>query len=149
MWYRVFGMNEAQPEPEAFLAHLQSQGFAVRGHFRGDDQGWFEAKFDLSDGLPSFDVERYLASEEGIRADLNTWAAWLEISDSPHSERLMQDVIGATQLFTLQDSLDDDDENQKELMLAICRFLAQETGGFYQVDGQGFFSAEGTLLVKE
>ena len=31
----------------------------------------------------------------------------------------------------------------------VCRFLARATDGIYQIDGQGFFAADGTLLVTE
>jgi hypothetical protein len=33
--------------------------------------------------------------------------------------------------------------------VGLCRFLARATDGFYQVDDEGFFEADGTLLVKE
>jgi hypothetical protein len=149
MWYRVFGSNDASVEPAGLLEYLHGQGFAVRGNFRGDDQGWFAADVQVEDQMVS--LERYLATEEGIRADLNSWAAWLEtVTENPHSRPLMQQVIGTRQLFTLHSPDDDPDEAEvRPLCLTLCRFLARETAGFYQVDNEGFFAADGTLLVKE
>jgi hypothetical protein len=37
----------------------------------------------------------------------------------------------------------------KTLCVALSRFLAQTTQGVYQVDGEGFYDAHGTLLVGE
>src|SRR5215475_6522172 len=81
LWFRVFGGNDEQPEPAALLAYLHAQGLAVPGHFRGDDEGWFAAEFEMEAGATPLYLERYLATEEGIRADLNTWAAWVETCD--------------------------------------------------------------------
>src|SRR5262245_55069313 len=131
-WYRVFGTSEAPPDPAALLEHLRRRGVEAEGHFRGDDQGWFRAELVLAPGAPPLELERFLSSEEGIRAELNTWAAWLEAADSPHSARLMRHMIGTRQLFTLRQAAD-------EGAVALCRFLAGATDGVYQVDGAGFF----------
>ena len=48
----------------------------------------------------------------------------------------------------LQDLLDYEGKIEQGC-LALCRHLARETEGFYQVDGVGFFAADGTLLVRE
>jgi hypothetical protein len=151
MWSRVFGTNDVPPEPAALLEHLHGVGLPVHGRFRGDDQGWFDAQLVFDEDSPPLQVERYLATEEGIRADLNSWAAWLETAeDNPHSAELMQHVISTTQLFTLHCPEEEDDEGAIEpLRTALCRFLAGATGGVYQVDGQGFFAADGSLLVRE
>jgi hypothetical protein len=96
-------------------------------------------------------LERYLATEEGIRADLNSWAAWLETADySPNHGPLMQHVISTRQLFTLRRPIDHADEVLVEkLCLGVCRFLSGITDGVYQVDDEGFFAADGTLLLQE
>jgi hypothetical protein len=147
MWFRVFGSNLNEPAPADLLAHMQGRGYAVRGHFRGDDQGWFQATLALDDEEEEpLELQRYLATEEGIRGELNTWAAWLETQEgSPHAGPLMQRMIATTQLFTLQCP----PELPGEACVALCRFLADQTAGVYQIDGQGFFAADGTLLVKE
>ena len=36
MWYRVFGLSEFEPPPEALAAHLHSLALAVEPHFKGD-----------------------------------------------------------------------------------------------------------------
>src|SRR5688500_2724639 len=114
-WFRVFGANDAAVEPAALLEHLHGQGLKVAGRFRGDEQGWFRAEFAFADDAPPVLLERYLAKEEGIRAELNTWAAWLETAEeSPHYVALMQHVIGTTQLFTLHQPDEDADDTEDD-----------------------------------
>ena len=151
MWYRMFGANDAQPEPARLLEHLQQVDPGVTGKFHGDDLGWFRAELFFEEETAPLSLERYLAAEEGLRAELNTWAAWLETAeDSPHHVPLMEQMIGATQVFTLECPVElADDAAVAALCTAACRFLAGATAGVYQVDGQGFFRADGTLLVKE
>src|SRR5689334_1570405 len=91
-------------------------------------------------------VERFGADEEGIRAELNSWAAFLETCDGPHAVPLMERAIQTRQLFTIHDPAGDRPDPG---CVALCRRLAAETAGFYQVDGVGFFDADGTLLVAE
>src|SRR5881275_78737 len=90
-------------------------------------------------------------SEEGIRAELNTWAAWLETCDySPNHAALMEWVIQTRQLYTLRRPLDHADEVRLErVCVGTCRFLAGATDGVYQLDAEGFFAADGTLLLQE
>jgi hypothetical protein len=146
LWYRVFGTCEAPVEPAGLLEHLHGLGLEAAGRFRGDDLGWFHAELALPDDGGRVEVQRYLADEEGIRDELNTWAAWLETrEDNPHHARLLRHMIGTRQVFTLQP---EEDENE-ELCLAACRYLARRTDGVYQADGRGFCSAEGELLVEE
>jgi hypothetical protein len=151
LWCRVFGANDAQPDPAALLEHLRSQGLEITGQFRGDEQGWFAAAFIFADGGTPVHLERYLASEEGIRHDLNSWAAWLETADySPNYGVLMQRVIATTQLFTLRRPVDNPNEILVEkVCVAVCQYLARETAGMYQVDDEGFFDPKGELLLQE
>ena len=146
MWFRVFGTNDAQPQPAALLEHLAAEGLEVTGQFRGDDLGWFRA--ELACGPDSLPLERYLVSEEGIRAELNSWAAWLETC-APEAEqaRLMERMIQARQLFTLQRP--DDAEEAGPVCVALCQYLAWATDGTYQIDGRGLFAADGTLLAAD
>jgi hypothetical protein len=139
--FRVFGANDVEPEPAALLAFLRGLGREVEGHFRGDDQGWFRAQL-LVDGTATL-IERYLVHEEGIRAELNTWAAWVEATvEGPVQAWLMQRLIGTKQLMLLRDPA-------REYAEAICGLLARVTDGVYQADGQGFYDAGGRLLVAE
>jgi hypothetical protein len=151
MWLRVFSIKEEAPAPAALLAHLQAQGFSVRGDFGGDDLGWFRGDLRLEGDDEPIHVQRYLATEEDLRDELNTWAAWLETMEhKPYARRLMQHMISSAQVFTFQAAPDlDDDDAALQLCLAACRYLAQETQGVYQVDNRGFYAPNATLLVAE
>jgi hypothetical protein len=145
-WFRVFGTSDAEPQPAALLEYLKGQGALVTGHFHGDDQGWFQADLVGAGAGPLY-LERYLAKEEGVRDILNTWAGWLETAEhSPNRGRLMQHMISTAQLFVLERVSENVDVS---MCVGICWFLAQETAGVYQVDTEGFFSPDGTLLLRE
>jgi len=151
LWYRVFGTSDVEPAPEAVLGHLQGLDAAVRANFSGDEQGWFRAELYLVPAAEPVHLDRYLAVKEGIRGELNAWAAWLETAEhSPHHRRLMQHMVSTTQLFTLpRPAGAEKDSPVDRLCTGLCRFLAATTAGVYQVDQQGFFTADGTLLVPE
>ena len=145
-WYRVFGRGEEQPPPEALLEHLRGLGVMGSAHFRGDDDGWTSFEIAPSEGTPPLLLECYLSSEPDIRSELNTWAAWLETcEEGPHHLALMERVIQTKQLYTLLSTLPGADDVRDNL----CRFLARTTDGVYHVDGEGFFAADGTLLLRE
>jgi hypothetical protein len=147
-WYRVFAANDVHPEPAALLAHLHGAGLPVTGRFRGDDQGWFRCEL-LPEKGGAVEIDCYLATEEGIRQELSTWAAWLETTPpGAVQDRLMLHVIGSRRVLTVH-AADDAEGETAALCLAVCRFLAAATDGVYQVDGQGFFAADGALLVAE
>lgn len=151
MWYRVFGLTELEPAPAAIASHLHSLDIAVEPHFRGDDLGWTAGELRLPGvGTPIF-LQRYLASCDDIRDDLNAYAAELETCDySPNSGRLMQHAIQTKQLITLRKPLDAADEVTLEKALEeTCRFLAAATDGVYQIDGRGWFKTAGELLLQE
>lgn len=151
MWFRVFGGNEVQPEPDGILAYLHARGYEAEGHFRADDDGWFEAVLDLTKIGVALRMNRFMAAEEGIRAELNNWAAWLETrEDQPHSEPLMRRMIGVKQIFVwfFPEHLKNGGSLEK-LCRQMCQYLAGLTEGVYQVDGQGFFDKDGVLLVPE
>jgi hypothetical protein len=153
-WFRVFGLRGAAVDPAALLEHLHEQGFAVAGRFRGDDRGWFRAELVHAEDAAPVAVERYFADEEGIRAELFTWAAWLEEQErSPHHLPLIERLIVTAQLFTLSQPDEEADDGDREfaerLCLTCCRYLAAATDGVYQADHRGFFAADGALLVPE
>jgi hypothetical protein len=150
-WYRVFGRSEEQPRPEVVLEHLNKLGVSGPAHFRGDDAGWTSLRFELFAGVSPLELECYLASEPGIRADLNAWAAELEACDySPNNLLLMERVIQTKQWYTLRQPLDHADEvTLDRVCTALCQFLANATDGVYQIDSEGFFAADGTLLLQE
>jgi hypothetical protein len=155
-WYRVFAHNDFPVDSPALLEWFRARQSDATGHFRGDELGWFEARLQI----PGFDtpllVERFLTKEDVIRGELNTWAAWLESTgESPEHQCLMQLVISTKQLFTIHQAVEDEEDdledihNVQTLCVNLCQFLARSTDGVYQVDGQGFFAADGRLLVSE
>jgi hypothetical protein len=145
-WYRVFGRSEEVPGPQALLEHLAGLGVAVRGRFLGEGAEWDQATLELDGG--QVDIDRYPADDEGIRAELNGWAAYLETcEDSPHAAGLMERVVQARHLFTVRRSMKHADEER--VCVGVCRFLAEMTDGLWQADGAGFFEANGRLVVAE
>lgn len=144
MWYRVFGTTPTPIEPAALLAHLHARGHAARGDFRGDEQGWFHVELTAAD--TAVEVQRYLASEEGIRDELNAWAAAIEQIDTPHQSALMLHMISTQQLFTLRPLRGTSDG---ALCRELCGWLAQQTEGVWHEDGRGFFDAAGEPLARD
>jgi hypothetical protein len=154
-YFRIFSRSDVPPAPVALAEELHRLHADATAHFRGDDLGWFEARFVLDPDTPPVQVERFLTKDDEIRGELNTWAAWLESAgDTPIHHRLMQHVSTSVQLFTVRQSIEETDDLATEpsaeaTCLALCQFLARATEGIYQVDHQGFFAAAGTLLVAE
>lgn len=139
--YRVFGANALEPEPAGLLHFLMGFAQDSEGHFQGDDLGWFRLR--VVRGETEMRIERYQTSEEGIRAELNTWAAWVEASgESPEKAELMRRLITTQQVMVLHDF-------PEELAGRVCREMARLTDGVFQVDGRGFFTADGTPLLSE
>lgn len=151
MWYRVFGRSSNDVPPAALTAHLHAAGLPVEPHFKGDDLGWTSGELRLAGLNTPVLLDRYLAKEDAIRDDLNAYAAILETCDySPNHASLMERVIQSQQLVVLRKPLDAINEVALEkLLIESCRFLASHTDGVYQIDGEGWFSADGTLLLQE
>lgn len=151
MWYRVFGRSADEVKPAELAGHLHAAGLPVEPHFRGDDLGWTAGELRLPGLNTPVALDRYLSAEDDIRADLNSYAAILETCDySPNSGPLMERVIQTQQMVVIRKPLDAADEIALEkLLLESCRFLAARTDGVYQIDGQGWFAPDGTLLVQE
>jgi len=150
MWYRVFCRSESSLSPSSLLEHLHANALPVAGHFKGDDLGWTGAELIFGAGSPIY-VERFLAKEDNLRADLNSWAGFLETCDySPNHAMLMERVIQAQQLITLRKPIDHSDEvSVDKLCLAVCGFLAELADGIYQIDDDGWYAADGELFLKE
>ncbi len=147
MWHRIFAASDAEPSPAALLERLHALA-PVAGRFHGDDAGWFRAELVVAETTP-FALERFLSTEEGIRAELNSWAAHLESSgDGPETVRLMERIIQSRQLFTVERPAGDA-PLLDDLCLSLCRFLAETADGVYQIDGRGFFAADGALLLRD
>jgi hypothetical protein len=150
MWYRVFCRSAAEVKPDDLLAHVQRPGRAVTANFRGDDLGWTAAEFTVGPGSPVY-AERYLTGEDDLRDDLNTWAAWLETQDhEPNHRRLMEHVVQSKQLVTVRKPVDHPNESAVEdLCRALCQAVAGAADGVYQVEGDGWFTADGERLLTE
>ncbi len=54
----------------------------------------------------------------------------------------MQQMISTRQLFTVRGE-------DPALCRTLCHWLAAQTGGIYQIDGEGYFSAAGDLLARD
>lgn len=146
MWYRVFGSSEIEPSPAALAEYLHARGLAVEPHFKGDDLGWTEGELRLP-GCAVM-LSRYLTKEDDLRDDLNAHAAELElIEGNPHATRLMERVIQTRQLITLRRP--DETGSAERVLEEAVRFLASATDGVYQIDGRGWFAADGAVLVPE
>jgi hypothetical protein len=145
LWVRVFAALDTVPDPDGVDRYLAAQGQVVRCAFAADSSGWYRAELHAGASAPVV-IERFLADEEGIRAELNAWAGHLEaLGDSPLHHTLMERIIQARQLFTIEQP----DEIAAGLCEALSRYLASATDGFFQVDEQGFFAADGRLLVAQ
>jgi len=152
MWLRVFAPSEATIPPVELLEALATAGVTVEARFRGDDLGWTGAQLILpGTEQAAVTLDRYLTHVDDIRDDLNTWAAFLETQDySPNHRPLMQLVIQTQQMLTLRKPIDHADEVALDrLCETIVRFYATRLDGIYQIDAQGFFTADGTLLLQE
>lgn len=143
MWYRIFAGSSDMPAPAAIREFLAGRYASVSGEFATDASDWYQADI-LVEGV-ALQLERYRADETGIRAELNGWAAWLETrEDAPEHVRLMERMIQTVQLFALHGG-----EGSEQVCIDLCRFLAGETAGVYQIDERGFFAADGALLIAE
>ncbi|OWK37948.1 hypothetical protein [Fimbriiglobus ruber] len=151
MWYRVFGAAATDVPPSMLATHLHAVGLPVVPHFKGDDLGWTSGQLVLPGGGSPVGIDHYLTDEDDLRDSLNAFAAELETMDySPNNTRLMTHVISTKHLFALRRPLDHADEiTLDKLCQEVVRFLAARTDGIYQIDGQGWFAADGTLLVQE
>ena len=151
MWYRVFGLDAAPVSPAALAAHLHAAGVPVVPHFKGDDLGWTSGELHLPGGGTPVLLARYLTAEDDLRDDLNAYAALLETMDySPNHAPLMEHVVRTQQLVTLRKPLDHADEvTLDKAVLETCQFLAANCEGVYQIDGQGWYAADGSLLLQE
>ncbi len=151
MWYRVFIVNDREPSPVGLAARLHAAGLPAEPHFKGDDLGWTAGELRLPGCETPVFLERYLVKEDDLRDDLNAYAAELETMDySPNNTALMAHVIQTKQLITLRKPIAAADEVTLERVLAeACRFLAADADGVYQIDGQGWFAADGERLIQE
>jgi hypothetical protein len=150
MWSRVFGSVADEPCPAPLVERLAIAGLAVVPHFKGDDLGWTTGELHLVGGSPVL-LARFLTAEDELRDDLNAYAAELETMDyDPNHRMLMERVIQSQQLITIREPVDHADEVRLDRLIdETLRFLAERTAGVYQVDGGGWFAADGAKLLTE
>jgi hypothetical protein len=151
MWHRAFCRSSSIVGPVPLVEHLHATGLPVVPHFRGDDLGWTSGELVLPGGGTPVHLARYLTQEDDLRDELNAFAAELEtLSFNPNSTALMAHVIQTQQLVTLRRPLDHADEATLDrVCVEAMRFFARNADGVYQIDGQGWFAADGTLLVED
>ena len=105
----------------------------MEGKFTTAEQDWVLAELIPEKADWAVQIDCYRRAEEGIRAKLNSWAAWLEtIESNPNHVWLMQHMISTEQLYTLCPTGAERPETEK-LCVAACRFLARATAGVYEV----------------
>ncbi|MFQ3652301.1 MAG: hypothetical protein SNJ75_18450 [Gemmataceae bacterium] len=147
LFYRVFGRGDTVPSAELLCQQL---GDAVQVSVDADETGWYRLEMVLGLG-GALTLERYTPEDDGFRAELNTWAAYLETCDySPHHTALMERVIQTRQLFILRKPIDCPDEARADRLCGeLCVWLAAQCDGIFHHDEVGFYDAAGTLLVAE
>jgi hypothetical protein len=150
-WFRIFCLTADAVSPAELAEHLHAQGLAVEPHFRGDDLGWTTGELVLPGGGTPLVLNRYLTAEDDLRDDLNAFAAELETMDySPNHVRLMECVVQTQQLITFRRPVDHANEAVLDrLTEVVSRFLAGRCDGVIQIDGRGWFTADGASLVPE
>lgn len=119
-------------------------------HFKGDDLGWTSGELHLTRGSPVM-LECYVTKVDDLRDDLNAFAAELEtVSHNSNNVLLMERVIQTQQMMTVRRPIDAPDEiAMHSLIQHCCHYLATACDGVYQVDGRGWFAADGMLLLQE
>src|SRR5207253_10187674 len=71
-WYRVFARSAEPVHPAVVLADLVFDGAPVQGHFQADEHGWYRCELA---SVPPSAVECLRVFEEGVRRELQRWAA--------------------------------------------------------------------------
>ena len=62
----------------------------------------------------------------------------------------MEHVVQCRQLVTVRKPLDHPNESAVEdVCRALCRTLAERADGVYQAEGDGWYAANGKLLLQE
>lgn len=143
-WYRVFAAAEGAPALADIEVCLAGAGVPAARAF-AEEADWAHARVQAGD--VTVEIDRYQIGEEGIRVELNSWAAVLETrEDDPLARGLMERVIQSKQLFYIEEP---DLSSARGVCVLLSRGLARLADGFYQVDDEGFFAADGTLLIAE
>lgn len=154
VWYRIFGQELNPFLLDRIIEKFKRWENRLKIEFTTDSNqssdDWRVLTIHHGRGTPLI-VERYLATEEGIRGELNTWAGFLETCDgNPNHVPLMEQMIQTQELFTLCKPIDvSDEELVGDLCESLCRVISDATLGFYQIDAVGFHDPEGNVLLQE
>jgi hypothetical protein len=141
-WHRVFGLETFPPDLVLIQGILTVNCPDLRGLFRYDEAGWIECRFHPG----AWTLSRYTRSDDDIRGELQSWAAWLELQEhSPHRQRLMEHLALTQQVFVFQPPA----KLPADAAVALCQALALASDGVYQIDGFGFFATDSSPLLGE
>ena len=148
---RVFCRSDAHLPVAAIVGELFARGFKPVPHFKGDDLGWTGGTLILPGNGSAIQVDRFLTDEDELRPDLNRFAAELETLDySPNHRPLMEWVIQTRQMVAFRRPIDHADEATLDRFCdALAQFVAAKLDGVYQMDGRGWYAADGTLMLEE
>ncbi|MEY4614462.1 MAG: hypothetical protein RL179_2435 [Planctomycetota bacterium] len=145
-WFRIFLSQEEGPEPSAIMECLQGLIPGVRGNFRVDPDGWFQLIL-THPSIGELVVDHFLASEKGVRSEINTWAAWLE---SKQFLDLMERIIQVRQVLSFEVTPElEENATDPGIFKRIALDLSRLGKGFAHLDGAGFLEHDGTLLIED
>ena len=145
-WFRVFLLQEDGPKPSGIMECLQSLIPEVKGKFRTDEDGWFQLILDHP-SIGELTIDHFLTSEKGVRAEINTWAAWLE---SKQRFDLMERIIQVKQILSFEVTPEMEDNVSDALVYKhLALALAALAEGVVHMDAVGFLESDGTLLIED
>ena len=145
-WFRVFLLQEDGPKPSGIMECLQSLIPEVKGKFRTDEDGWFQLILDHP-SIGELTIDHFLTSEKGVRAEINTWAAWLE---SKQRFDLMERIIQVKQILSFEVTPEMEDNVSDALVYKhLALALAALAEGVVHMDAVGFLEPDGTLLIED
>src|SRR5262245_4396418 len=128
--YRIFGTTAAVPPPAVLLERCRAaSGRPLEADFPGAESEWFHGV--VGDGQSVVVLDRWLADEDGIRAELNSWAAAVESWEgNADYGPLMERIIQSRQFVLLAHQ---GPAAPEPWPLELARLLAERSGGFYHV----------------
>ncbi|NBR06211.1 MAG: hypothetical protein EBT92_10610 [Planctomycetes bacterium] len=145
-WFRVFLLQEDGPKPSGIMERLQALMPEVNGKFRTDEDGWFQLILSHS-VIGELILDHFMASEKGVRSEINTWAAWLE---SKQQFDLMERIIQVKQILSFEVTPEMEENVPDALVFRrISLALAELAQGFVHIDGIGFLESDGRLLIED
>jgi hypothetical protein len=150
-WIRIFGTNNWRPRASALVEHLLRAGFRIDSDVLGDDDDWEQVTLEDPGTEAPVMLERMPPDSAEVCDEVEPLLEALERMDDVVDVDQIEDVLRQTrQLFIVGiPSGLHSDETVERLSTTLSQFLAQQTKGIYQVDGEGFYDAKGMLLLEE